>query len=636
MLPYDLVPEEQVPLVAAAPPPAHHAPLTPAAAAAAAALAAAPESAPGVLATLSQESAASEGGGMGGAGGGRDAVLVMTKKECAAGDSQSFMVLKNIEAFYKHPGLGSVLAKLLAAPSSSSAAPAALDDNPSASAAAASKGALDAELGRQMVPLRLVSNQQLAARFELRLGCLLVRGVISVLRGPNGGGGGQGQDAPSLLHLAELLLDHDRPQRWRARERECLERVAQASLQDLEDLVFAWCVGFVSVWLSHPPPALPCVCCVLGLPACLSIIYRSLHAPPTPPPRSFDRLEVFGEQEKVIPLHARRYSATLNAWTAKARELWILLDALGKEMKRAKKGPAAGGKRASIAPPPPQPQQQQENDAAAPNAAAAGAAEEGDGAKAKAKQQQQQQQEAEAEEEARRQYRVKSQGIAMDAQAFLADVAGHCRAVGAAGGPVREGFWFGDTQALQEGFFAQPRAQAVKALTDSHSYLGCACCPAGGAGDGWLHPAMPDVCLVYGLYEAMQGRTLNIRTWFASFVDVICGGEEEEEEDEDEDETDGGGGGGKDKGKAKAKVKGGTKRKREEEEGGGGGPSIPPEQLKALWARFLHAVDELEHLGFTRPYGKRGPGDRAKLLFAYTLLGSGGGGSAAAAAGGGE
>lgn len=282
MLPYDLVPEEQVLLVAAAPPPAHHAPLTPAAAAAATALAAAAGSVPGVLATLSQDSAASEGGGMGGVGGGRDAVLVMTKKECAAGDSQSFMVVKNIEAFYKHPGLGPVLAKLLAPPSSSSAAAAASDDNPSASAAAASKGAPDAEGGRQgFVPLRVLSNQQLAARFELRLGCLLVRGVLCVLRGPNGGGGGQGQEAPSLLHLAELLLDHDRPQRWRARERECLERVAQASLQDLEDVVFAWCVGVVCVCgCPTLPPALPCVCvvCWACLPACRSI-HRSLHAP---------------------------------------------------------------------------------------------------------------------------------------------------------------------------------------------------------------------------------------------------------------------------------------------------------------------------------------------------------------------
>jgi len=307
-------------------------------------------------------------------------------------------------------------------------------------------------------------------------------------------------------------------------------------------------------------------------------------------------VEVLRVEAASMPPHAKRFSMALMTWIRKARELLLLLDALGKEMKGKGKGKGKGSKRASMAPGAAvaAATQQQENDAAAPNApvldAAAAAAAAADDKAAMA------QREKEEEEAARRQYRIKSQGIAMDARAFLAEVAAHCCAVGAATGVVRDAFWFGDTRAVQEAFFAQPRAKAVKALTDSHGYLQCACCPPGGAGDGWLHPAMPDVCLVYGLYEAMQGRTLNIRTWFASFVDVICGGEEEEEEEEEE------GGGGKGKGKGK-------KRKRGDEDEEGSSNSIPPEQLKALWARFLHAVDELEHLGCTRPYGKRGRGD---------------------------
>lgn len=257
MLPYDLVPEDQVPFVAAAPPPAGVcAPLTPALAAAAAAAATGSSAPGGALPTLSQESAASGGWGGAGGGGSGNAVLVMTKKECGDADSHPYMLIRNIDALFKHPTLGPVLSKLLVAPAASSAAATAGSSSSSSAKPAKGGGLNEPGYGRHFQVLRLLSNQHLAARFELRLGCLLIRLVLSVLRGPGGQRqqGQQGQEAPSLLHLAELLLDHDRPQRWRARERECLERLAQASLQDLEDLVFAWWV-----WRACPHSGVVCL-----------------------------------------------------------------------------------------------------------------------------------------------------------------------------------------------------------------------------------------------------------------------------------------------------------------------------------------------------------------------------------------
>lgn len=207
----------------------------------------------------------------------------------------------------------------------------------------------------------------------------------------------------------------------------------------------------------------------------------------------------------------------------------------------------------------------------------------------------------ENDEERRHMYRLKRHGITMDTQSLLVDVIEHCtQTLAQATSYFKGAFWYTDTQAIQEAFFAQPRASAVRALNDSQSYLRCACCRP-----GQLDPTMPDISLVYGLYEAHQGRTINLRAWFASFADVICGpgegaGLEEEKCGEGADEGENG-------------KHAGKKRARTTETSVG-------QNLKPLWARFLHAVDELEHLGFTRPYGKK-TGDRAKLIFAYTLLG---------------
>lgn len=317
-----------------------------------------------------------------------------------------------------------------------------------------------------------------------------------------------------------------------------------------------------------------------------------------------------------MPPYVRRFSKAINDWIVRVRDLWLLLKALGKEV-------AKQGKR--------QQQQQQQRRkslkaAAAATAAAVAAAAaagridgsggegqdaevatrgaaEGAAAAAAAAMAAAAAEEEEKEEEARRLlYRTKQQGITMDAQSFLADIISHCtQTLAQSTSFFKDAFWYRDSQAIQEVFFAQPRASAVRALNDSQSYLRCACCRPGE-----LDPSIPDICIVYGLYEAHQGRTINLRAWFASFVDVICGQEEKEEGEagEEEEEKEGRGGGNQPK----------TKRARKEK-----GKMMMGRNLKALWARFLHAVDELEHLGFTRPYGKK-TGDRSKLIFAYTLL----------------
>jgi len=314
-----------------------------------------------------------------------------------------------------------------------------------------------------------------------------------------------------------------------------------------------------------------------------------------------------------MPPYVRRFSKAINDWIARARELWLLLKALGKEMakqgklqqqqqqqrrksqKAAAAATAAAVAAAAVAGRIEGGGEGQDADAAT-RAAAEGAAAAAAAALAAAAAE-----EEEKEEEARRQsYRIKRQGITMDAQKFLADIISHCtQTLAQSSSFFKDAFWYRDSQAIQEVFFAQPRASAVRALNDSQSYLRCACCRPGE-----LDPSMPDICIVYGLYEAHQGRTINLRAWFASFVDVICGQEEEGEEDEEEEEEKGAGGG-----------RGGRGRKRARKDKGVG----VGRNLKALWARFLHAVDELEHLGFTRPYGKK-TGDRSKLIFAYTLL----------------
>ncbi len=299
-----------------------------------------------------------------------------------------------------------------------------------------------------------------------------------------------------------------------------------------------------------------------------------------------------------MPPYARRFSKAINEWIARARELWMLLKALGKEM--AKKNKRRKSKKGSAAA------------AAAAAAAASSSTPILDGAEAdpnydkQARDEKAAQEEEEEEEEARRLYRIKSQGITMDVQAFIADVITHCtKTLAQSSSFFKDAFWYRDSQAIQEVFFAQPRASAVGALNDSQSYLRCACCRPGE-----LDPSMPDICIVYGLYEAHQGRTINLRAWFASFVDVICGQDEEEDED---------GKGGKTRKRSK-------KQKAEDEAAAEAAAAAATSKgkgghknLKALWARFLHAVDELEHLGFTRPYGKK-TGDRSKLIFAYTLL----------------
>lgn len=278
-----------------------------------------------------------------------------------------------------------------------------------------------------------------------------------------------------------------------------------------------------------------------------------------------------------MPLYVRRSSRAINDWIVRVRELWMLLKALGKEI--AKEGKQQQRRRKS--------QKLGTGSERGMGGRKVGTARD--------------EATEENDEERRHMYRLKRHGITMDTQSLLVDVIEHCtQTLSQATSYFKGAFWYTDTQAIQEAFFAQPRASAVRALNDSQSYLRCACCRP-----GQLDPTMPDISLVYGLYEAHQGRTINLRAWFASFADVICGpgegaGLEEEKCGEGADEGENG-------------KHAGKKRARTTETSVG-------QNLKPLWARFLHAVDELEHLGFTRPYGKK-TGDRAKLIFAYTLLG---------------
>ncbi len=79
----------------------------------------------------------------------------------------------------------------------------------------------------------------MASRFELRIGCYLIH---QALKGSckGGKGGGEGPALPDMLHLLEVLLDHDRPQRWQRLERALFEGLAATSLEDVETLVMAW------------------------------------------------------------------------------------------------------------------------------------------------------------------------------------------------------------------------------------------------------------------------------------------------------------------------------------------------------------------------------------------------------------
>lgn len=52
-----------------------------------------------------------------------------------------------------------------------------------------------------------------------------------------------GAHGPSLLMVAEALLDIDRPARWQALQAQVLQRTAAARIEDLVGLRSAWWVG---------------------------------------------------------------------------------------------------------------------------------------------------------------------------------------------------------------------------------------------------------------------------------------------------------------------------------------------------------------------------------------------------------
>lgn len=165
-------------------------------------------------------------------------------------------------------------------------------------------------------------------------------------------------------------------------------------------------------------------------------------------------------------------------------------------------------------------------------------------------------------------------------------------------------------QETRDSFFMEPRSLAAEDLTDVHQTLRCDCCLS-AEGYHELKPSMPDLCIVYALYQTHEGRIINLRQWFASFIEVM----QQKQKDE---------------GPSKKKKKKQHKT-RSEGEGGAGDKKEEKEQseeeMKIMWVRFLNAVDELEYLGFTRPYGKRS-GDRVKLIFTYLPeLGGGGRGT---------
>lgn len=598
MMPYDLVSEEEAPLMGVA------AAVTPA----------------GGGAERGEESVGEgshlqEDGRRGGGGGGgkektngngshvtqsQAQVLVLTKAEGGINDSHNLMVLRHLETLTKNPALRALLAKLMSPSALSSATATAGAAGAGATAAAGAgsgnSGSSGESVGgdsafsmgraddrtRHFQCLRILVHHQLAGRFELRLGCHLIHQVLqrchssssssnstnddrTIRSGSNSNNSkskSNGARPPpiDMLILLEILLDHERPQRWEKIEALLWDGMAALSLEGVESLVLAW----------------------------------------------LELLRVLVDQ---MPPYVRRFSKAINDWIVRVRDLWLLLKALGKEVaKQAKRQ---------------QQQQQQQRRkslkvaaaataSAVTVAAAAGqidggggegqdaeaatkAAAEGAAAAAAAAMAATAAEEEEKEEEAHRlMYRTKQQGITIDAQSFLADIISHCtQTLAQSSSFFKDAFWYRDSQAIQEVFFAQPRASAVRALNDSQSYLRCACCRPGE-----LDPSIPDICIVYGLYEAHQGRTINLRAWFASFVDVICGQEEKEGEEEEE--------------RGRGILRGRKKFKKER-------GMVMGRNLKALWARFLHAVDELEHLGFTRPYGKK-TGDRSKLIFAYTLL----------------
>ena len=78
----------------------------------------------------------------------------------------------------------------------------------------------------------------MASRFELRIGCYLIRQALKSSGTTDGKG--EGPALPEMLHLLEVLLDHDRPQRCQRLERALFEGLAAMSLEDVETLVMAW------------------------------------------------------------------------------------------------------------------------------------------------------------------------------------------------------------------------------------------------------------------------------------------------------------------------------------------------------------------------------------------------------------
>jgi len=105
---------------------------------------------------------------------------------------------------------------------------------------------------------------QVAGRFELRLGCYLIHEALKICgarpTGQKSDASAYGTDhagndgasrhsrhaerpAPSLptrLMLLEVLLDYERPQRWRKLEASLWKGLASLTLEGLKNLVLAW------------------------------------------------------------------------------------------------------------------------------------------------------------------------------------------------------------------------------------------------------------------------------------------------------------------------------------------------------------------------------------------------------------
>lgn len=124
-------------------------------------------------------------------------------------------------------------------------------------------------------------------------------------------------------------------------------------------------------------------------------------------------------------------------------------------------------------------------------------------------------------------------------------------------------------QALESAFFAQVRAAAVRKLSDPQSHLRCTCCEPGD-----VNASMPDRCIVYNLYEEDTRRTVGLSSLYEPFADLVT---------------------------ADSGRNAGSK-----------------EQEERLRLRLQHGINELEQLGFLRPWGSRG--EWIKMVYSYTCL----------------